>query len=104
MQSCMTLDDFLPGFRHLPIRWSDIDLEGGVVRWRAEHEKTGYEHRTPVTAEALAVLEEAREWSSGLEDTPVLPAPTDASKCAGPVSGARVVVQSPDARGAGTEA
>ena len=65
------------------LRWSDIDLEGGVVRWRAEHEKTGYEHRTPVTVEALAVLEEARELSSGHEDTPVLPAPMDASRCAG---------------------
>ena len=63
--------------------WSDIDLERGVIRWRAEHEKTGYEHRTPVTAEALAVLEEARRRSSGLENAPVLPAPRDASKCAG---------------------
>ena len=67
--------------RHL--RWTDIDLAGGVIRWRAEHEKTGYEHCTPVTAEALAALEEARARSSGLEDTPVLPAPRDASKCAG---------------------
>ena len=67
--------------RHL--RWPDIDFEGRTILWRAEHEKTGYEHRTPVTAEALAVLEEAREWSLGLEDTPVLPAPKDASKCAG---------------------
>jgi len=65
------------------LRFSDIDFEGGVVRWRAEHEKTGYEHRTPVTAEALAVLEEARERSSGHEHAPVLPAPTDPSKCAG---------------------
>ena len=65
------------------LRWSDIDLEAGMVRWRAEHEKTGYEHRTPVTVEALAVLEEARERTLGLGDTPVLPAPTDASKCAG---------------------
>ena len=31
------------------LRWSDIDLEGRVVRWRAEHDKSGYEHRTPVT-------------------------------------------------------
>ena len=67
--------------RHL--RWPDIDFEGRTILWRAEHEKTGYEHRTPVTAEALAVLEEAREWNLGLEDTPVLPAPRDASKCAG---------------------
>ena len=43
------------------LRWSDIDMEGGVVRWRAEHEKSGYEHRTPVTAEALAVFQEARK-------------------------------------------
>ena len=40
--------------RHL--RWSDIDFEGGAIRWRAEHEKTGYGHVTPVTAEAIAVL------------------------------------------------
>ncbi len=65
------------------LRCSDIDLEGGVVRWRAEHEKTGYEHRTPVTVEALAVLHEALERSSGHEDAPVLPAPTDPSRCAG---------------------
>ena len=30
------------------LRWSDIDMEQGLIRWRAEHEKTGYEHRTPV--------------------------------------------------------
>ena len=53
MQSCKTLDDFLPGFGLPTIRWSDIDMEGKTIRWRAEHEKTGHEHRTPVTAEAL---------------------------------------------------
>ena len=67
--------------RHL--RWTDIDLEGGVIRWRAEHEKTGYEHCTPVTAEALAALEEAQRRNSAAGDTPVLPASTDASRCAG---------------------
>ncbi len=61
------------------LRWSDIDLECGVVRWRAEHEKSGYEHRTPVTAEALAVLEEARQINPGNGDAPVLPAPWDPS-------------------------
>ena len=65
------------------LRWPDIDLEGGVVRWRAEHEKTGYEHRTPVTAEALAALEEAQGKSPGNGDAPVLPASTDASRCVG---------------------
>ena len=57
------------------LRWSDIDLGDGMVRWRAEHEKTGYEHRTPVTVEAIAVLEEARTRNPGIGDAPVLPLP-----------------------------
>ncbi len=83
MQSCNTLDDFLPGFWLPPVRWSDIDFEGGEVRWRAKHEKTGYEHVTPVTDEALAALKEARAMGVGIGDGPVLPAPTDASRCVG---------------------
>ena len=63
------------------LRWSDVDIEGGVIRWRAEHEKSGYEHRTPVTADALAVLEEARRENPGIGDAPLLPAPKDPSKC-----------------------
>ena len=70
MQSCMTLYDFLPGFWLPPVRWSDIDMEGKTIRWRGEHKKTGYEHQTPMTAEALAVL-----------DIPLLPAPKNPSVC-----------------------
>ena len=62
------------------LRWSDIDMERRTIRWRAEHEKTGHEHRTPVTAEALAALEEARRQNPGIEDAPVFPAPGDPSK------------------------
>ena len=65
------------------LRWSDIDMEGGVVRWRAEHEKSGYEHRTPVTAEALAALEEARKRNPVTGHTLVLPSPQDPSRCVG---------------------
>ena len=65
------------------LQWSDIDFEGEAVRWRAKHEKTGYEHTTPLTDEALAALEEARAMSAGTGDGPVLPAPTDASRCVG---------------------
>ena len=64
------------------LRWSDIDIEGRAIRWRAEHEKTGYEHRTPATADALAALEEARSKGLGGADAPVLPAPRNPSKCA----------------------
>ncbi|MDE0074688.1 MAG: site-specific integrase [Gammaproteobacteria bacterium] len=63
------------------LRWSDIDMEMKTVRWRGEHDKSGYEHITPLTDEALAVLEEARRRNSGSGDTPVLPTSTDPSTC-----------------------
>ena len=65
--------------RHL--RWSDVDLDAGIIRWRADHEKTGYEHRTPVTAEALAVLEAVARRGPGVGDGPLLPTPADRSMC-----------------------
>ena len=65
------------------LTWSDIDLEGKTIRWRAKHEKTGYEHVTPVTDEVVAALEEARRMGKGTGDAPVLPAGTDASRCMG---------------------
>ncbi len=61
--------------------WSDIDLEGAMVRWRAKHEKTGYEHTTPLTDEAVAVLEEARRMNPGNGDGPVLPASVHPAQC-----------------------
>ena len=63
------------------LRWTDIDMERRTIRWRGEHEKTGYEHRTPVTAEVLAVLQEARRRSPCIGDVPLLPAPKDPSTC-----------------------
>ncbi|MCY3943864.1 MAG: site-specific integrase, partial [Gemmatimonadetes bacterium] len=63
------------------LRWPDIDFEGRTIRWRAEHEKTGYEHRTPASDEALAALAEARRMSRGTGDSPVLPSPRDAMRC-----------------------
>ena len=65
--------------RHL--RWHDIDFEGREVRWRAEHEKTGYEHITPLTDEAVAVLEEARRMGAGTGNAPVLPSSKDHTRC-----------------------
>ncbi len=57
------------------LRWLDIDFEGGTVLWRAEHDKSGYEHITPVTDEALDALKEVRAMNPGTGDAPVLPAP-----------------------------
>ena len=66
------------------LRWSDIDIEGRTIRWRAEHEKTGYEHRTPATDEAIAALEEALGKNPARGNAPVLPSTQDPSKCVRP--------------------
>ena len=63
------------------LRWSDVDVSAKTIRWRAEHEKTGYEHRTPITSMARAVLVEARRRNPGIGDAPVMPAPKDPSAC-----------------------
>jgi len=63
------------------LRWSDIDIKGRTIRWRAEHEKTGYEHRTPVTDEVIAVIEEALGRNPARGDAPVLPSTQDPSLC-----------------------
>ena len=63
------------------LRWSDIDLDARTIRWRGEHEKTGYEHVTPLTDEALAALAEARRRNPGIGDAPVMPAPKDPFAC-----------------------
>ncbi len=63
------------------LRWADIDFEGETVRWRAEHDKAGYEHRTPLTPDALIALEGAQRENPGSGDAPVLPAPKSPSAC-----------------------
>ena len=59
------------------LRWSHIDFEGGTIVWRAEHDKSGYEHTTPVTDEALDALKEVRRWDPLAGEGPVLPAPSN---------------------------
>ncbi len=63
------------------LRWSDVNIEGRTIRWRAEHEKTGHEHRTPLTDEAIAALEEAGRMGAGTGNAPVLPSSKDATRC-----------------------
>ena len=65
--------------RQLP--WFDIDFEGRTILWRAEHDKSGYEHTTPVTDDALAALREARNPNPETGEAPVLPAPRNPSAC-----------------------
>ena len=65
--------DWIGAIRQL--RWTDIDFEAGTILWRAEHDKSGYEHVTPVTDEALDALKEVRAMNPATGEAPVLPAP-----------------------------
>lgn len=62
------------------LRWSDVDLEEGRVRWRAENDKSGREHVTPLTAVAVQALRRHRSVRPGIGDSFVFPAPKDSSK------------------------
>ena len=59
---------------NMTARCRDVSGTGRTIRWWGEHEKTGYEHRTPVTALALVALEEARRHNPGIGNAPVLAA------------------------------
>ncbi len=50
------------------VRWSDVDFDRAEVRWRAEFDKSGVAHRTPLTEGALAALREARARRPGIGD------------------------------------
>jgi len=62
------------------LRWSDVDLDRAVVRWRKVSDKIGMEHETPLTDAAVDALDEARRQSLGIGDAWVFPAPLDATK------------------------
>jgi integrase len=66
------------------LRWSDIDFENVLITWRAESEKSGYAHSTPMSQAAWVILEEARQLKPGIGDAPVLPAVRDPSQPALP--------------------
>jgi integrase len=62
------------------LRWSDIDLNEGTIRWRAEVDKIGYEHRNPMHAELIAFLKRERSRTSAIGDAWVFPQDNDSSK------------------------
>lgn len=64
------------------LRWSDIVWKSGLVRWRAENDKIGFEHETVLSPEALAALERARTERPAIGDSWLLPAPAaDVGHC-----------------------
>ena len=86
------------------LRWFDIDFEGGTILWRAEHDKSGHEHVTPVTAEALSALKEARREPRRNRGSPGAARAQESVGVSRGGSVARLVEQGPDSCGAGPDA
>lgn len=57
------------------LRWSDVDLEGGRITWRAEYDKKGREHVLPVSTTTLTALKAARRQQPRIGDGWLFPNP-----------------------------
>ncbi len=62
------------------MRWSHVDLRGGMVLWPAASDKIGFEHTTPLSQEAVLALQRTRVDQSAIVDAWVLPAPGDPAR------------------------
>jgi len=61
------------------LRWSDIDLDKGTIRWRGENDKIGFEHTTAVSDEAIAALLHERRAMPVIGDRWLFPSDAEAS-------------------------
>jgi hypothetical protein len=57
------------------LRWSDVNFEDETIRWRATHDKIGFEHQTPMTPALLAALQRRRKSHPFIGDTWIFAAP-----------------------------
>ncbi len=64
------------------LRWCDVDLEKKLVVWRAEHDKLGLGHVTPLSDDVAATLGRLRSRQAALGDVPIFPQPGNPSRCA----------------------
>jgi len=62
------------------LRWSDVDLEGGSIRWRGDQDKIGFDHTTPLSRDALRALKKERKARPVIGEAQVFPAPEDGTK------------------------
>jgi integrase len=62
------------------LRWDDVDLAGASIRWRADVDKIGYEHRNPLDAELVPLLTQARAVADLIGDVWIFPYPRDAKE------------------------
>src|SRR5436190_21088413 len=62
------------------LRWSDVDLKAKRITWRAENDKLGKQHVTPLSDVALSALEAERKKSPAVGDAWLFPAPSNAAQ------------------------
>lgn len=59
------------------LRWEDVDVQAGTIRWRAEFDKKGYEDVVPMSDAVREALRTARRAQRAIGSAPVFPAPKD---------------------------
>lgn len=72
----------LGAIRHL--RWSDVDVDRQVIRWRVQHDKIGLEHTTPMSQAARDALVAARQQEPAIGDRWLFPAPKNPEEAVSP--------------------
>lgn len=55
------------------LRWSDIDLDAGTIRWRGSNDKIRYEHRNPMHRDLIAFLKQDRARTKAIGDAWLFP-------------------------------
>lgn len=62
------------------LRWDDVDLQAGTIRWRAQYDKQGYEQVVVMTDAVKDALKDARKRQAAIGNAPVFPAPKNPNK------------------------
>jgi integrase len=62
------------------LQWDDVDFTTGAIRWRAEHDKKGYEMVVPMSEPVRSALAAARRAQQAIGSAPVFPAPKDPAR------------------------
>ena len=62
------------------LKFRDIDFSARRVVWRSEHDKTGFQHVTTLTPDAVQILEGVRKERPAIGDAWLFPSPLDPTK------------------------